>query len=78
MPYYPLVQALTEGFTDQLLGVACYTDHQIFNRYYKYQIKQGYSKDKAMKYPDAARLATPRQDLHVTHLRRDPDLCGLG
>ncbi|MBK6889752.1 MAG: transcription-repair coupling factor [Sphingobacteriales bacterium] len=65
VPYYPLVQALTEGFTDQLLGVACYTDHQIFNRYYKYQIKQGYSKDKAMSVR-MLRDLQPRD--YVTHI----------
>lgn len=46
--YVPLVEALHQGFIDRGLHIACYTDHQIFDRYHKYQIKQGYSKEKAI------------------------------
>lgn len=46
--YSILVNAIHRGFVDKDLFVACYTDHQIFERYYKYKIKQGYSKDKAV------------------------------
>ena len=46
--FYPISKNIHEGFTDPNLNVAIYTDHQIFNRYYKYKIRQGYSKDKAL------------------------------
>lgn len=46
--YTPLTQALQNGFIDRELNIACYTDHQIFDRYHKFHIKQGYSKDKAL------------------------------
>jgi len=42
--YNPVQTALHEGFIDKDLKLACYTDHQIFDRFYKYKIKQSYSK----------------------------------
>lgn len=46
--YFPLIKSLHRGFIEHNLKVACYTDHQVFERYYKYNIKKGYSKDKAL------------------------------
>ena len=46
--FYPINKSIHAGFTDPTLGLALYTDHQIFNRYHKYKIRQGYSKDKAL------------------------------
>lgn len=46
--FYPINKAIHEGFVDENLGVSIFTDHQIFNRYHKYKIRQGYSKDKAL------------------------------
>ena len=40
--------SLGGGFIDEDLKVVCYTDHQIFQRYHKYKVKQAYSKGKAM------------------------------
>ncbi|MCD8540964.1 MAG: hypothetical protein LRY55_15290 [Leadbetterella sp.] len=45
---FPINRAVHAGFMDSDLGVGIYTDHQIFNRYHKYKIKQGYSKDRAL------------------------------
>ena len=39
---------LHEGFADETLGLACYTDHQIFERYHAYKIRQGFDKNKAL------------------------------
>lgn len=46
--FYPINKAIHEGFTDEDLSIAIFTDHQIFNRYHKYKMRQGYSKDKAL------------------------------
>lgn len=40
--------ALREGFVDHNLRITCYTDHQIFERYHKYRVKEKYSKSKAL------------------------------
>jgi hypothetical protein len=35
---------LYQGFIDEENQITCYTDHQIFERYHKFNIKNGYSK----------------------------------
>lgn len=44
--FYPISSGLKEGFIDRDLKLACYTDHQIFERYHKFKLKEGYSKSK--------------------------------
>ncbi|HPH20091.1 MAG TPA: transcription-repair coupling factor, partial [Haliscomenobacter sp.] len=46
--FYPIVQGLHEGFLDATLKVACYTDHQVFERFHRYKLRQGYSKEQAL------------------------------
>ena len=35
--FTPLLVGLREGYVDHTAKIACYTDHQLFNRYYKHQ-----------------------------------------
>jgi transcription-repair coupling factor (superfamily II helicase) len=44
----PLLIGLREGFVDRNLQIACYTDHQIFERFHRYKTKQKASKSKAL------------------------------
>ncbi len=37
-----------EGFVDHDLHIACYTDHQIFERYHRYRLRTGFSKEQAL------------------------------
>lgn len=37
-----------EGFIDQETKICCYTDHQLFEKYHSYQVKEKYSKSKAL------------------------------
>ncbi|HNX12726.1 MAG TPA: transcription-repair coupling factor [Paludibacteraceae bacterium] len=37
--FEPIKNTLHEGFIDHDLSVVCYTDHQIFDRFHKYQLK---------------------------------------
>ena len=46
--FHPITKAINEGFIDYELNVACYTDHQIFERFHKYKLKKGFSKDKSL------------------------------
>lgn len=39
---------LREGFVDRTLQIACYTDHQIFERFHRYKTKSKSSKSKAL------------------------------
>ena len=46
--FHPIPKAINEGFVDQHLKIACYTDHQIFERFHRFKLKKGFSKDQAL------------------------------
>jgi transcription-repair coupling factor (superfamily II helicase) len=46
--FRPMHISLREGFVDENMKVACYTDHQIFARFHKYRLKEKFSKSKAI------------------------------
>ncbi|MBK7763166.1 MAG: transcription-repair coupling factor [Bacteroidetes bacterium] len=46
--FTPIPNSLSQGFIDSDLKIVCYTDHQIFQRYHKYKMKQAYSQGKAL------------------------------
>ncbi len=46
--FTPIPTSIHEGFIDHDLKLVCYTDHQIFQRYHKYRVKQAYNKNKAI------------------------------
>jgi len=37
--FIPIEKTLSEGFLDEALKICCFTDHQIFDRYHKYNLK---------------------------------------
>lgn len=45
---HPIPQAIHQGFIDKDLKVACFTDHQIFDRFHRYKLRRGFTKDKAI------------------------------
>ncbi|GAB4398158.1 MAG: transcription-repair coupling factor [Microscillaceae bacterium] len=57
--------ALREGFIDQQLQLACYTDHQIFERYHRYKAPERYSKTKAITLKE---LKSLKPGDYVTHI----------
>lgn len=46
--FTPLDRTLHEGFNDETLGVALYTDHQIFDRFHKYTLRSDKAKQGKM------------------------------
>lgn len=46
--FHPVLKSLSEGFIDHELNIACYTDHQIFQRFYRYKTRRGFSRDLAV------------------------------
>lgn len=63
--FVPIPTAISKGFIDHEKNIVCYTDHQIFQRYHKYKVKQAYSKGKALTLK-ALRELTPGD--YVTHI----------
>ena len=60
-----IAKALSKGFIDEELKVACYTDHQIFERFHRYRVRKGFSKDKAL---NARLLRNLEPGDYVTHI----------
>jgi transcription-repair coupling factor (superfamily II helicase) len=59
--------AISKGFIDHEKKVLCYTDHQIFQRYHKYKVKQAYSKGKALTLRMLRELQPGDYVTHIDH-----------
>ncbi len=42
--FTPILLSIHEGFIDNELKIACYTDHQIFDRYHRFRLKNSFNK----------------------------------
>jgi len=65
--YQAVVFPLYQGFIDEELQIACYTDHQIFERYHKFSIKNGYSKKQTITLKELTSLAVGDYVTHIDH-----------
>lgn len=65
--FTPLPLALSSGFVDSDTRVVCYTDHQIFQRYHKYKMKQAYSQGKAISLRALRELQPGDFVTHIDH-----------
>lgn len=62
-----IVFPLFQGFIDDDLKVVCYTDHQIFERYHKFQLKNGYAKKQAITLKEITNLEVGDYVTHIDH-----------
>ncbi|NNE28451.1 MAG: transcription-repair coupling factor, partial [Saprospiraceae bacterium] len=46
--FHPIEKAIHRGFVDAELQIACFTDHQIFERFHRYRLRRGFTKDQAL------------------------------
>lgn len=65
LKYQTLGIALRQGFIDKNLKIACYTDHQIFERYHRYKTKEPFKRSKAITLKE---LNTLHPGDYVTHI----------
>ncbi|GGH08454.1 transcription-repair coupling factor [Sphingobacterium alkalisoli] len=65
--FIPVHRALREGFRDDTIQLACYTDHQIFDRYYKYKRKKGYERSQAITLKELRDLKPGDYITHIDH-----------
>jgi len=65
--FIPIVKSIHEGFIDHDHKMICYTDHQIFQRYHKYKVKQAYSKSKAITLRTLRDLQPGDYVTHIDH-----------
>ncbi|MCO5287272.1 MAG: transcription-repair coupling factor [Chitinophagaceae bacterium] len=65
--FTPVAVSIHEGFIDHDLKVVCYTDHEIFQRYHKYRVKQAFSKNKALTLRLLRELQPGDYVTHIDH-----------
>lgn len=65
--FVPIAHALHEGFVDHQVRVACYTDHQIFDRYHRYRLREGFAGKEALTLKDLYSLKPGDYVTHIDH-----------
>ena len=65
--FTPIPISIHEGFIDEDVKAVCYTDHQIFQRYHKYRVKQAYNKNKALTLRTLRELQPGDYVTHIDH-----------
>ncbi len=65
--YKTIVLSLYNGFIDGDNRIVCYTDHQIFERYHKFHLKNGYAKKQAITLKELTKLDVGDYVTHIDH-----------
>ena len=65
--YQTIVLSLYQGFIDHTQKITCYTDHQIFERYHKFHLKNGYAKKQAITLKELTNLDIGDYVTHIDH-----------
>ena len=65
--YQTAVFSLYGGFVDAESKTACYTDHQIFERYHRFHLKNGYAKKQAITLKELTNLEVGDYVTHIDH-----------
>lgn len=62
-----IVFPLYQGFIDYENRNVCYTDHQVFERYHKFSLKNGYAKKQAITLKELTNLEVGDYVTHIDH-----------
>ncbi len=65
--FYPIYTSLHEGFVDKQLKLSVYTDHQIFERYHKYRLREYKGKSQALTLKEIKELRPGDYVVHIDH-----------
>ncbi|VAV84568.1 Transcription-repair coupling factor, partial [hydrothermal vent metagenome] len=65
--YKTITTPLYQGFIESDLKIACYTDHQIFERYHKFRLKSGFAKKQAISIKELTHLEIGDYVTHIDH-----------
>jgi len=65
--YQTIILSLHQGFIDHDNKIVCYTDHQIFERYHKFNLKNGYAKKQAISLKELTNLDIGDYVTHIDH-----------
>ena len=65
--YQTIVFPLYQGFIDLDEKITCYTDHQVFERYHKFRLKNGYAKKQSVTLKELNQLSIGDYVTHIDH-----------
>jgi transcription-repair coupling factor (superfamily II helicase) len=65
--FHPVTKAISAGFVDLDLKIACYTDHEIFQRFHKYKLRRGFTRDKSLNLRLLRELKPGDYVVHIDH-----------
>ncbi|SDB59941.1 transcription-repair coupling factor [Flavobacteriaceae bacterium MAR_2010_188] len=65
--YKTIVLLLYQGFVNHDTKICCYTDHEIFERYHKFHLKNGYAKKQAITLKELNSLEIGDYVTHIDH-----------
>ena len=65
--YQTIILSLHKGFIDHDSKMVCYTDHEIFERYHKFHLKNGYAKKQAITLKELTNLDIGDYVTHIDH-----------
>lgn len=65
--YKTIVAPIYQGFIDFDLKIACYSDHQIFERYHKFRLKSGFTRKQALNLKELTNLEIGDYVTHIDH-----------
>lgn len=65
--FHPLHKSVHGGFVDHRNKIACYTDHQIFERFHRYKLRQGFTEDMAISLKMLRELQPGDFVTHIDH-----------
>lgn len=65
--FVPIPVSISQGFIDHEKKIVAYTDHQIFQRYHKYKVKQAFSRSKAITMKALRELISGDYVTHIDH-----------
>ena len=65
--FHPIPKSIHSGFIDPTLKIACYTDHQIFERFHRYKLRKGFTKEQAINLKMLKELRRGDYVVHIDH-----------
>ncbi|MDE0870968.1 MAG: transcription-repair coupling factor [Flavobacteriales bacterium] len=68
VPHHPIPIELSQGFVDKDIRLLVYTDHQLFERYHRFRLKEGFKKNKqALTLKELMALEPGDFVVHIDH-----------
>ncbi len=65
--FTPVYESLSNGFIDNDIGLLCYTDHQIFNRYHRFKLREGFGHKEVISIKELYDLNPGDFVTHIDH-----------